>query len=295
MEENQTGDAAGREFEQIRQQQETRNEIVINYVQMAHFGLVLVANLLTHVLPVASYRAGAMLLGLFAASLLVRVSIFFYLRSEPIYSLWRKYLISTIDLAIFTAGPFLMAMQGAYPWLFLRVFAVCIYTLLIVLAGLRYSRRVVVFTGTATVVLHGLLFALPAEEEYRLPLLMIGLLTLGITTLCTAYCVESLIRIHREAALKEQLARFLPPELVEQISRQPDLLDQKTQRRMATVIFTDIRGFTHFSEKLPAEQVVKFLNAFLEEMTVAIMDHLRNAGQVHRRRRDGGLWRSCNL
>lgn len=212
-------------------------------------------------------------LGLFATSLLARVVIFFYLRSEPPYSRWRKYVISTFDLVIFTAGPLLLARQDAYPWLFLSVFVVCIYALLIVLAGLRYSRQVVVFNGVATAVLHGLLFALPTEAAYRLPVLVIGLLTLGITTLCIAYCVESLIRIHGEAAIKEKLARFLPPELVEQVTRQPDLLDRKTQRREATVIFTDIRGFTRFSEQLPPEQVVEFLNAFLEEMTLAIMEH----------------------
>ena len=153
MEKKRIGDAGDRAFEQVRQHQETRNEILINYVQMLHFGILLVANLLTHVLPVAPFRAGALLLGLFATSLFARVAIFFYLRSEPTYSRWRKYLISAFDLAIFTASPLVLAMQGAYPWLYLRVFAVCIFTLLIVLAGLRYSRQVVVFNGVATAVL----------------------------------------------------------------------------------------------------------------------------------------------
>lgn len=260
-------------FELIRQQQETRNEIIINYVQMVHFGIVLVANLLTLVFPVAPYRAGLPILSLIAVSLAARFIIYFYLRNDPPYSPWRKYVISSFDLIVFSASPLLLGMQGAYPWLFLQVFAVCIYTLLIVLAGLRYSRQVVLFNGGATAVLHAVLFALPFNPEFRLPVLMVGLLTLGIATVCIAYCVDSLIRIHQEAALKEQLARFLPPELVEQVSRQPDLLDRKTQRRTATVIFTDIRGFTRFSEQLPAEQVVEFLNGFLEEMTSAIMDH----------------------
>ncbi|MBI4640725.1 MAG: hypothetical protein HY731_08525 [Candidatus Tectomicrobia bacterium] len=59
--------------------------------------------------------------------------------------------------------------------------------------------------------------------------------------MCTGYSVASLIRIHREAAIKEHLARFLPPELVEQVTKEPDLLRRKTERRTATVIFTDIR------------------------------------------------------
>ena len=47
----------GREFEQLRQIQETRNEVIINYVQIVHFAVVLSANLVTHILPVAPYRA----------------------------------------------------------------------------------------------------------------------------------------------------------------------------------------------------------------------------------------------
>jgi adenylate cyclase len=89
--------------------------------------------------------------------------------------------------------------------------------------------------------------------------------------------VSSLTRIHKDASIKENLARFLPPELVEKMMNEPDLLERKTEKRTATVIFTDIRGFTSFSEKMPPEKVLEFLNEFLEEMTEAIMG---NKGMV---------------
>jgi adenylate cyclase len=38
-------------------------------------------------------------------------------------------------------------------------------------------------------------------------------------------------------------------------------------------MFTDLRGFTTFSEKLPAEKVIELLNMYLSEMSEAILAH----------------------
>ena len=42
--------------------------------------------------------------------------------------------------------------------------------------------------------------------------------------------------------------------------------------RDCTVLFSDLRGFTSFSEKQPAERVIEVVNCYLNEMTEAIMD-----------------------
>ena len=261
------------EFEKLRQVQETRNETIINYVQILVFGSVLIANVTTLFLPVAPYRASKLLLAFITVMLLVRVAVFFYLRRPPLYHSARKYVIATFDLVSYTIAPLLLGLQGAYSWLFLSLFAVCSYTILIALSGLRYSNHVVIYTGAVSILLHLSLFLVVLPAELVLPVAMIGTQTLGCVSVCVTYSVASLIHIHREAAAKENLARFLPPELVEQVLKDPQLLQRTTQRRNATVIFTDIRGFTRLSEKLSPEEVVAFLNDFLEEMTGAIMDH----------------------
>lgn len=261
------------EFEELRQSQETRNEVIINYIQMAVFGIVCLANVASHFLPFAPYRASALLLSFVFISFFARVALFFYLRSHPPYTPARKHLIAALDLIVYTAAPLLLGLQGAYPWMFLCLFAICIYTMVITLSGLRYSTRVVIYTGVATLLLYLAIFPALAPPLFRLPLAMVGTITLGCVAVCTAYSVASLIRIHRDAAAKEHLARFLSPELVEQVMNEPKLLERVTERRNATVIFTDIRGFTRFSEKMSPENVVEFLNEFLEEMTGAIMEH----------------------
>jgi adenylate cyclase len=42
---------------------------------------------------------------------------------------------------------------------------------------------------------------------------------------------------------------------------------------LGTVLFSDIRGFTTFSESHPAAEVIEVLNFYLTEMTDAIMEH----------------------
>jgi class 3 adenylate cyclase len=260
-------------FEKLRQAQETRNEIIINAIHMAILVLVFLLNLATRLLPVAPYRAPLWVLALIAVWLTGRLAIVVYLRRAPAYQPLRKYVMSMLDVIFFTSAALGLGFQGAYPWVVISLFNVCTYAIVIALSGLRYSTRVVVLTGVTTVVLHTIFFSLPLTSDLRLPATMIGLLTQGSVTACASYSVASLIRMHRDAALKDHLARFLAPELVEQMVKEPGLLQRRTERRIATVLFTDIRGFTRVSERMAPEKVVQFLNEFLEEMTDAIMDH----------------------
>jgi adenylate cyclase len=43
--------------------------------------------------------------------------------------------------------------------------------------------------------------------------------------------------------------------------------------RQATVMFTDLRGFTSFAESMPPDQVIEVLNQYLSDMSDAILDH----------------------
>jgi adenylate cyclase len=89
--------------------------------------------------------------------------------------------------------------------------------------------------------------------------------------------VYSMLELHRESVRKEHLSRFLAPEVVEEISRKPELLKQTTETRIATILFADIRGFTTLSEQHPASEIGRILNAVFEQLTSAIMD---NQGMV---------------
>lgn len=69
---------------------------------------------------------------------------------------------------------------------------------------------------------------------------------------------------------RERLARLLPPDVVNQVVDGRIRLERGGQDREATVLFVDIRGFTSWSERRPAEEIVSGLNAYFDLMTEVI-------------------------
>ncbi len=60
---------------------------------------------------------------------------------------------------------------------------------------------------------------------------------------------------------------YLSPAVVEQMLKNPEKLKLGGEKRELTVLFSDIRGFTSFSEQMAPEDLVKFLNEYLSKMT----------------------------
>jgi adenylate cyclase len=98
------------------------------------------------------------------------------------------------------------------------------------------------------------------------PLLALTVATLG--TLAVLYMSET---IERER-VHDLFARFVPSDVVDQVvARTDDNLRLGAVERDCTVLFSDLRGFTSFSEKLPAHTVIEVVNTYLNEMTEAIL------------------------
>jgi adenylate cyclase len=69
-------------------------------------------------------------------------------------------------------------------------------------------------------------------------------------------------------------SRFVPEDVVDEVlAHGEDQLQLGGVRREATVLFSDLRGFTAFAETRAPAEVVEILNRYLSEMTDAIMDH----------------------
>jgi adenylate cyclase len=67
-------------------------------------------------------------------------------------------------------------------------------------------------------------------------------------------------------------ARFVPADVVDQVvASTDDNLRLGAVERDCTVMFSDLRGFTSFSEHQPANVVIEVVNAYLNEMTEAIL------------------------
>lgn len=94
--------------------------------------------------------------------------------------------------------------------------------------------------------------------------------------------VRSLLRIkklHDELERKNKLLfdilnRYMPEEVSTLILDDPDkYLKLGGESRTVTVLFADIRGFTHFSARYPPNQVVEVLNSFFSELIKVISRH----------------------
>jgi adenylate cyclase len=66
--------------------------------------------------------------------------------------------------------------------------------------------------------------------------------------------------------------QYTSDKLVDQLVANPELLVLGGQRRDMTVYFSDIAGFTTLSERLDPQQLVAFLQAYLEEMTDRLLE-----------------------
>jgi adenylate cyclase len=73
--------------------------------------------------------------------------------------------------------------------------------------------------------------------------------------------------------LRGVLDRYVAPDVVKAVMRNPELLRLGGEKRELSVLFADIRGFTNLSELLEPEQLVSLLNAFHSRMTDYVFAH----------------------
>ena len=82
------------------------------------------------------------------------------------------------------------------------------------------------------------------------------------------------LRGFEQARVHDLFARFVPSAVVDEvISRTDKDLRLGAVRRDGTVMFTDLRGFTSFSEALEPERVVQVINQYLGGMTETILEY----------------------
>ena len=80
-------------------------------------------------------------------------------------------------------------------------------------------------------------------------------------------------RRHRAHAI-QMFGRFVNPKVVRQlVDEQRELLDEPAQSREVSVLFSDIRGFTTYSESRPPEQVVNMLNRYFARQVDVVFKH----------------------
>lgn len=73
--------------------------------------------------------------------------------------------------------------------------------------------------------------------------------------------------------LRKAFSLYLSPQVAEKVVEDPERLKLGGQRALATVLFTDLAGFTEMSEKMEPEKVVSILTRYATEMTKIIFKY----------------------
>ena len=82
--------------------------------------------------------------------------------------------------------------------------------------------------------------------------------------------LHNYIQTQRE---KRRLSQYFSPSLLPDIIRHRSEATLGSQRRLVTVLFCDIRGFTQLSQKMAPEEVAAFLREYFTELTDAVFQH----------------------
>jgi adenylate cyclase len=77
----------------------------------------------------------------------------------------------------------------------------------------------------------------------------------------------------QQRALRGALSQYLSPDVMEEVAANPEAVKLGGEKREMTVFFSDLRGFTSYSETIDPEDLVHILNQYLTEMTDVIFHH----------------------
>ncbi|RLC53568.1 MAG: hypothetical protein DRH89_10505, partial [Candidatus Cloacimonadota bacterium] len=91
-----------------------------------------------------------------------------------------------------------------------------------------------------------------------------------IFSFLVAYTISYYNENKAKKFIKNTLGRYVPEVVSKEMLKNPDLLKVGGVKKEITMMFSDIRGFTSYSEKTDPKSLVEFLNHYLKEMTKVV-------------------------
>ncbi len=99
------------------------------------------------------------------------------------------------------------------------------------------------------------------------PLLFMTLTAIG------TFWYKNVIIDKQRHNLVNTFERFVSPQIIKKIVDNPGSVNTEVQKKEMTVLFSDIRGFTHLSEVIPAQDLVMQLREYFNEMVDVVLKY----------------------
>ncbi|MDX9821814.1 MAG: adenylate/guanylate cyclase domain-containing protein, partial [Syntrophales bacterium] len=153
-------------------------------------------------------------------------------------------------------------------------YLVILTLLMTLLAGLATAR----VSGIAkSLVTYGLFILLPVVScvvAYRCGFwLPLAVQEAGVAvTLLSAGVIYYTTEGRQKLFIKNAFKQYLSPAVIEELIRHPERLTLGGQRRVLSIFFSDLEGFTGISEGLEPEELTALLNEYLSAMTDIIYE-----------------------
>lgn len=98
-------------------------------------------------------------------------------------------------------------------------------------------------------------------------------LLLIIVLFITLTVLNMLNESRQKQSIVRMFGQYVPPELVAQMSQEPEKYHLENDNKTLTVLFSDVRSFTTISERLSPDELSELMNLYLTAMTSIIHKH----------------------
>ncbi|MFZ4536785.1 CHASE2 domain-containing protein [Propionivibrio sp.] len=142
----------------------------------------------------------------------------------------------------------------------------CTFLLAFLLPLLSPLRATLLASGTLLAVVALNFFLWTSGLVMPLASVVLAILALYALNMSWGYFVES----RRKRQFTELFGQYVPPELVDEMARDPERYSMEGKNEELTVFFSDVRGFTTISEGLDPKELTQLMNQYLGAMTQVV-------------------------
>jgi adenylate cyclase len=102
---------------------------------------------------------------------------------------------------------------------------------------------------------------------------VVPLATLVVMQASVGMAYQRYLEGQKRRVVQEMFGRYVSPQVVEHLIRNPDMANPSGRKERLTVFFSDLRGFTALSETMEPQEVQGVLNEYFTEMTRILFEH----------------------